>query len=470
MMQLSAASISAENEVVKSGGSASMVTSTFNLAKSVIGAGVLSLPSGVAFLADDPSALIPSAILCTLFGVVAAYSFSVIGRICKENNAKSFQEAWEKIINPKSAWLISSSITALCFLASLAYVIILGDSFSSLFQVVILFVFVFQHSSLVNIYLLYRLIILQTFKLPIISERSNTIIALATAVLLPLCSLKSLSALAPFSLLGLGGTLYTAIFMLVRYLDGSYRVGGKFFSDIVLKPSFNKRGGYSVASLNAFVLVSMMSTSFVAHYNAPAFMNELKDATVSRFNQVVKGGFLSAIALFIFIMSVGFMTFGGNSLGFVLNNYSNNDMLATVARFAIGLALVTGFPFSFSALRDGVLDLAKLKGTARDKAFAPVTLGGLGLLTALALVLKDVGFVVSISGAMFGCAVMFIIPAILNIANIRQKAQKAVAAGVGNAKGSNGLEVMMNYGMMATGIVMAAIGVSVTILREMGKL
>lgn len=132
-----------EPEVVfqkPSGGSASIATSTFNLAKSVIGAGVLSLPSGVAFLADEPSALVPAAVLCSLFGIVAAYSFSAIGRICKENNAQSFQEAWEKLVSPNSAWLISGSITALCFLASLAYCIIMGDSFSSLFQVCIFIV------------------------------------------------------------------------------------------------------------------------------------------------------------------------------------------------------------------------------------------------------------------------------------------------------------------------------------------
>lgn len=308
---------------------------------------------------------------------------------------------------------------------------------------------------------------MQTFKLPaIISERSNTILALAGLILLPLCSLKSLSALAPFSLLGLGGTLYTAIFMLVRYLDGSYVSGGEFFKDIVLKPSFSKRGGYSVASFNAFVLVSMLSTSFVAHYNAPTFMNELKDNTVSRFNTVVNGGFFASIVLFVFIMSIGFMTFGGNSLGFVLNNYSNNDVLATVARFAIGLALITGFPFTFTALRNGVLDLAQLKGPARDKAFAPVTIGGLGLLTALALVLKDVGFVVSISGAMFGCAVMFIIPAILNIANINNGARRTGLDLTSGAK----VEVAGNYGLMVTGIAMAVIGVSITVLREMGRM
>jgi amino acid permease len=233
-----------------------------------------------------------------------------------------------------------------------------------------------------------------------------------------------------------------------------------------VKPSFSQRGGYSVASVNSFVLVSMLSTAFVAHFNAPAFMNELKDNTMARFNTVVNGGFAAAILLFVYIMSVGFMTFGGNSLGFVLNNYSTKDPLATVGRFAIGLALITGFPFTFSALRQGVMDLAGLKGASRDNAFAAVTVGGLGLLTALALVLKDVGFVVSISGAMFGCAVMFIIPAILNIANIRKSARNG---GQELSSGAN-MEVAANYGMMATGLAMAVIGVSVTVLREMGKM
>ena len=37
-----------------------MSTSTFNLAKNIIGAGVLSLPNGVAYFSDAPSALVPA--------------------------------------------------------------------------------------------------------------------------------------------------------------------------------------------------------------------------------------------------------------------------------------------------------------------------------------------------------------------------------------------------------------------------
>mmetsp|Transcript_5273 Transcript_5273/g.8602 ORF Transcript_5273/g.8602 Transcript_5273/m.8602 type:complete len:255 (-) Transcript_5273:355-1119(-) len=254
--------------------------------------------------------------------------------------------------------------------------------------------------------------------------------------------------------------------MTVRYLDKSYLEGGKYFADIALKPSFSKRGGYSVASLQAFVLLSMLSTAFVAHYNAPSFMNELEDASVPRFNKVVKGGFSASIAMSIFVMAVGFLTFGGSSAGFVLNNYSGKDLFATASRFAIGIALITSYPFTFSGLREGIFDFCKLKGNAREKAFFPLTVMGLGLLTALAIAVKDVSFVVSLSGAMFGCAVMFVIPAIMNISQIKKTAKNKGQA----LTKSNKTTIAGNWLMMLTGIVMGAIGVAISIMRELGKI
>lgn len=117
-------------------GEATFSASTFNLAKSVVGCGVLSLPSGVAFFSDDPRALIPSSIICAAFGLLAAYSFCTIGKVCEDTESKSFQEVWSKTVSEKSAKYVSASITALCFLASLAYSIIIGDSFTSLAQVI----------------------------------------------------------------------------------------------------------------------------------------------------------------------------------------------------------------------------------------------------------------------------------------------------------------------------------------------
>jgi len=165
-------------------------------------------------------------------------------------------------------------------------------------------------------------------------------------------------------------------------------------------------------------------------------------------------------------MSLGFLTFGGSTAGFVLNNYSGSDNLVTFARLAIGLALLTGYPFTFSALRDGILDLQKVSGEARAKSFQPLTIGLLTLITTIALVLKDVGFVVSVSGALFGSALMFVVPAVMNINNLKTIATKAKT----QLTGSNKLEIAFNWGMVVMGIIMGALGVIISTLKQLGKM
>ena len=65
-----------------------------------------------------------------------------------------------------------------------------------------------------------------------------------------------------------------------------------------------------------------------------------------------------------------------------------------------------------------------MSGKEREAASGPITVGVLSLVTILALLLKDVGFVVSISGALFGCLLMFIVPALMTISNIKSTVAK----------------------------------------------
>ena len=75
---------------------------------------------------------------------------------------------------------------------------------------------------------------------------------------------------------GTAGTVYTALFMGLRALDGSYAAGGSFHSliDAKLQPRFAAAPG-PLLNLNIFVLISMLATAFLAHYNAPKFFKEL---------------------------------------------------------------------------------------------------------------------------------------------------------------------------------------------------
>ena len=63
-------------------------------------------------------------------------------------------------------------------------------------------------------------------------NRVESLLMITVTLLLPLCWLKNLNALAPFSAFGTLGIFLTAAAMLYRYWDGSYLPGGKFYNDI----------------------------------------------------------------------------------------------------------------------------------------------------------------------------------------------------------------------------------------------
>ena len=97
---------------------------------------------------------------------------------------------------------------------------------------------------------------------------------LSVFVLLPLSLLRDLSSLAIGSVIGNLGTLYTSLFMLLRLVDGSYKAGGKFALAIAesARPVFvAPSAARPLINPAIFVLVSMLSSAFLAHYNAPKF-------------------------------------------------------------------------------------------------------------------------------------------------------------------------------------------------------
>lgn len=102
-------------------------------------------------------------------------------------------------------------------------------------------------------------------------------------------------------------------------------------------------------------LVSFQKTkkhkqAFVMHYNAARFYSELKDKSLSRFGIAVSSSFCVAAIMYIAIASLGFLTFGANSAGYILNNYSPYDPLATGSRLCVGLAVLVSYTLPPSVL------------------------------------------------------------------------------------------------------------------------
>lgn len=225
------------------GGDATVTQLIFNLVKGIVGAGVLSLPAGIAAFASAPSAVVPAVALIATIGGLSAYGFALIGRCCAYTNTRSYRDAWSATISPSTSWLPATAVTFKTICATLAYSMILGDTFVSLFLTA-----------------------------GIAASKIPVTIGLTSLVLLPLCLMKNLSSLAPFSLVGSLGMVYTSIAMAIRFLGKAYAVpGGRFATDIApsLRPQFGTVGARGILTPSAAILVSMLSTAYMAHFNAP---------------------------------------------------------------------------------------------------------------------------------------------------------------------------------------------------------
>lgn len=411
-------------------GKSSLSTAMFNLVKGIVGVGVLSLPAGVAAFGDAPSAILPAIIIIAIMGAFSGYNFSLIGRVCAYTGASSYSNAWEKSVGEKSAWLPAAACSFKTFLAVLAYSMVLGETFQGIASAMGYTV-----------------------------SRAQTLVALTATILFPLCSMKNLASLAPFSLLGIIGMALTVAVMAVRYFDGSYALpAGKFLESVGQLPAFGNKGASAVLSPNSFIMICMLSTAFMAHFNAPKFYNELENNTLARFNTLVGTSFGISIAFFAAATALGFGTFGKSSAGFILSNYSSKDTLIGISRIAVAFSLIFTYPLVFVGCRDGILSLVKVpKEKQTDSLLNRLTIGLLTLITVAAINLKDLSFVMSFGGATLGNALIYIFPALM-FNSVVKKMGASAPSGLKNETYFATFSMLLGCAVGAIGATMALKG------------
>lgn len=194
------------------GGTSTMLNEMFNLTKNLVGAGALGIPSGFAALAGASRsgwAMIPAGLIIVVMAVIFGYYFILIGRLCKMLDASSYGEVWQKSAARRGgiwksvSFLVPLSIIGMAGLGNVCYSMILADTTRSLMA-----------------------------GLGFHFSRNLCLFVVTICVLLPLCMVKKLSVLAPFSAFGTGGIIFTMIVMALRCFDGSYDIekGGEFLS------------------------------------------------------------------------------------------------------------------------------------------------------------------------------------------------------------------------------------------------
>ena len=215
-----------------------------------------------------------------------------------------------------------------------------------------------------------------------------------------------------------------------RLGDGAHGGGGRYAADVAahLRPRFGDVGASGAMSPDVFILVCLLSTAYMAHFNAPKFYVELKDNTLRRYNAVVASSFAISVLLFASIGSAGFLTFGKACSGLILNNYSGKDALMGISRVAVLVSIVFSFPLTFAGARDGWLDLLRVPVDDRtDAVLTRTTLAVLAGVTLAASRLRELAFIMSFAGATMGNALIYVYPALMFRGAVRGMGDRAGA-------------------------------------------
>ena len=186
-------------------------------------------------------------------------------------------------------------------------------------------------------------------------------------------------------------------------------------------------------------------------FDSPRYYTELKDATIHRFTTVCASSFGIVSFLYLSIAVVGYLTFGGNSDSFILDNYSPNDCLATVARLSMGFSAMLTYPLNFMGLRDNMLDLLGLTDKINTEAKIRVfTVLLLSICILLACFITDLGLVSAVGGGTTVALVAFVFPALMFCAAVREH---------GNQSTVETIEVWIVMVSMISMVVLGLIGV-----------
>ena len=139
---------------------------------------------------------------------------------------------------------------------------------------------------------------------------------------------------------------------------------------------------------------------------------------------MVASSFFVSIFFFTAVTALGFLTFGANSNGFILNNYSTQDNLATISRIAVAVSIVFSYPLTFVGIREGIMDLAKVPQEKRAASSNPLSVVILAAVTGIALVVKDLSFILSFGGATLGNAIVFLFPVMMFNSAVKKYGRK----------------------------------------------
>ncbi|EDO16739.1 hypothetical protein Kpol_1003p44 [Vanderwaltozyma polyspora DSM 70294] len=289
---------------------ATVNSSTINLTKTIVGAGLLAIP--YVFRNDG---VLVGILMTVLAAIASGFGLFVLAKCSKTmiNPRNSSFFTLCMMTNPSLCPCSDLAMFVQCFGVGLSYLVLIGDLFPAVFG----------------------------------GPRHYWIIG-SGIIIIPLCLLKNLNSLRYSSILGLFALAYLTILVIVIYINNV------FLTDNYLET----RGDVNWFSVYDWTglcsTFSIIIFAFTGAMNLFSIINELENNSIRNITKVINRSIGISTFLFLLVGISGYLTFGSNTLGNIMLNYDPDSKWCYIGKFCLGSMIVLSFPLLFHPLRIAV--------------------------------------------------------------------------------------------------------------------
>ncbi|KAF1937072.1 hypothetical protein EJ02DRAFT_438119 [Clathrospora elynae] len=370
-----------------------MRSAFMNMANSIIGAGIIGQP-----YAFRNAGLITGTVLLIGLTIVVDWTIRLIVINSKLSGTDSFQATVQHCFGKPGLIAISLAQWLFAFGGMVAFCVIVGDTIprvmNSLFP------------SLAEMSFLWLL-----------TNRRAIMILLILGISFPLSLYRDISKLAKAS----GLALISMIIIILTVITQSFRVPAE---------SKGQLRGSIVIHSGIFEAIGVIAFAFVCHHNSLLIYGSLRKPTIDRFSRVTHySTSISLVACLVMALS-GYLTFGDKTLGNVLNNFPNDNLMVNIARLCFGLNMLTTLPLEAFVCREVMNNYWFPDEPYHPNRHLIFTSALVVSALTLSLLICDLGVVFELFGATSACALAFILPPLCYIKLSKKSGQTYMAIAV----------------------------------------
>ncbi|QRV79525.1 Transmembrane amino acid transporter protein [Ceratobasidium sp. AG-Ba] len=358
-----------------------ILDSMFNMANSILGAGIIGLPYAVS-----QAGFFTGIVLLVVLAGVTDWTIRLIVRNAKLSGRTSYIDIMGHCYGSSGRAAVSFFQFAFAFGGMCAFGIIIGDTIPHVIR---------------QLFPTLR----TTPVLGILADRNFIVVLCTTCISYPLSLYRSISSLARASTFALIGML---IIVTTVLFEGS-RVAPE------LKGTQSASVKFSFMRPQIFQAIGVISFAFVCHHNSLLIYGSLRTPTMDRFDRVTHVAAGVSLIACLTLAVPAFLVFTDRTQGNVLNNFPQDDTVINIARFCFGANMVTTTPMELMVCREVIEEYFFAHEVFDQTRHVLFTTSILFSSMVVALLTCDLGVMLEITGGASATALAFVFPALCYI-------------------------------------------------------